>query len=153
MAKKSDGRFSSENQPKNRRTRGKVPRTLVLEALKRASSSEEEFWDLLISRAMGVKSSDDEESMPGDPMCMKEVLIRLAPIHKPTLPEINFEFDEDAGPLIQATQVLKAAADGVMPPDVAQIFITSIASMMKIEEVTTMADRLTAIEKALKIDG
>lgn len=153
MTVKNGGKFSKENQPKIRGKRSKEARTFVLEALKRASSSEDGFWDLLIARAIGVKATPDSEAQASDPICMKEVLMRLAPLHKPTLPKIEFEFDEDADPLTQAGQVLKAAADGVMPPDVAHIFVSSISSMMKIEEITDISKRLTDIEKALKIDA
>jgi hypothetical protein len=87
------------------------------------------------------------------PMLSKELLSKSYPSLKSTMPVVDFEFNESATPSIQASQILKAASDGAIPPDVAQIFISSIASMMKIEEVTEIAARLTEIEKALGLNN
>ena len=135
--------FTSENQPESRNSRGKSPKTKILEALKRLAKTEDEFWDLLVMRALD----------PEDNIALKEVLARLSPAKKATMPKIEFEFDANATPSIQASQILAAASDGIIPPDIAQIFISSIASMMKIEEVTEIANRLTAIEKELGLNG
>ena len=135
--------FTSENQPESRNGRGKSPKTKILEALKRSAKTEDEFWDVLVARALD----------PEDSIALKEVLARLSPTKKATMPKIEFEFDANATPSIQASQILAAASDGIIPPDVAQVFIASIASMMKIEEVTEIANRLTAIEKELGLNG
>ena len=138
-----DTQFSSDNQPNEKNRRGKSPKTKILEALRRSSKTEDDFWDALVMRALG----------PDDPIALREVLARLSPTKKATMPKIEFEFDANATPSIQASQILKAASDGIIPPDVAQVFITCIASTMKIEEVTEIADRLTAIEKELGLNG
>ena len=83
----------------------------------------------------------------------KELLNKSYPSLKSTMPLVEFEFLIDSKPIEQANQILKAASDGIIPPDIAQIFISSIASMIKIEEVTEISERLTVIEKALKIDA
>jgi len=70
---------------------------------------------------------------------------------KPTLGNVEFEFDKDAAPHIQASQVMKAAASGNIAPDVANMFISSIASMLKIDEVTELQKRIDALEKALNV--
>ena len=92
--------------------------------------------------------SDNASGMLG-----KELLSKSYPSLKSTMPLVGFEFEESATPSKQASQVLKAASDGFIPPDVAQIFISSIASMMKIDEITVIADRLSAIEKELGLNG
>jgi len=83
----------------------------------------------------------------------KELLSKSYPSLKSTMPSVEFDFSTDAKPSEQANQILKAASSGIIPPDVAQVFISSIASMMKIEEVTEIANRLTAIEKELGLNG
>ena len=65
------------------------------------------------------------------------------------MPMVDFEFDENASPNVQASQVMKAVSDGLIAPDSGQMFISSIASMLKIEEVTEIKDRLDKIEEAL----
>lgn len=68
---------------------------------------------------------------------------------KPTLGNVEFDFDEAAEPHEQASQVMAAAAKGEIAPDVAQMFVGSIANMLKINEITEIRDRLEQIEKQL----
>ena len=138
-----DHLFSSEKQPSKRKTRGPSPRTQIINALRRASKTENEFWDMVVTRALD----------PDDNLVIKEIISRLAPPNKATLPTIEFNFTAKATPIVQAGEILKAASDGIMAPDVAQVFISSIASMMKIDEVTEIANRLTDIEKALGVNN
>lgn len=86
-------------------------------------------------------------------LCLKLLADKGWSSIKPTMEYVEFTFDEEALPHQQASQVMKAAAEGQIPPDVAQSFITSIASMLKIEEVTELKGRLTEIEKALGISN
>lgn len=129
-------RFDSDNQPSQRRGRGKSERTKILEAMGRASESEDSFYDMLIVSAFN----------PEDSFAKSELLKRMAPLKKPTMPEVEFEFDEGAKPHVQASQIMKAAADGLIPPDIANTFVSSIASMMKIQEITDLEERLKALE-------
>ena len=69
------------------------------------------------------------------------------------MPLVEFDFNIESTPVQQANQILDAASKGLIPPDVAQVFITTIASMMRIEEITDISNRLSDIEKALKIDA
>ena len=68
---------------------------------------------------------------------------------KQTSELVNFDFDEGALPHIQATQVLKAASDGIIPPDIANTFISAIKSMIDIEEYTALKDRIEKLEAVL----
>ena len=97
------------------------------------------------------RAFDSEDA--ASPMLSKELLSKSYPSLKSTMPTVNFNFTVKATASEQANEIIKAASEGVIPPDVAQIFITSLASMMKIEEVTEIANRLTEIEKALGISN
>jgi hypothetical protein len=132
-------KFSSKNQPEGRKKRGKSERTKILDAMKRAGSSEEAFYDLLVKRALN----------PDDAFGMGELLKRIAPMPKATMPLVEFEFDEKAKPIDQAAQIMKASAEGLIPPDVANIFVSSVASMLKIEEITELQKRIESIEEQL----
>ena len=68
---------------------------------------------------------------------------------KPTMERVEFEFDSTSTPDKQASQVLEAASKGLISPDVANMFIDSISKMLKIDEITTIKNRLEAIENAL----
>ena len=69
---------------------------------------------------------------------------------KPTLGNVEFEFDGEASPSKQAAQVMSAAANGTLAPDIANMFVSSIASMLKIEEVTALRDEVDEIKAILK---
>lgn len=146
--------FSRENQPSKKA--GKSFKTKLLDAVRaesligsRPSDSLETAETLYITHmAKRAFDVDDQASAT----LSKELLSKSYASLKSTMPEIQFDFDPDSKPSDQASQILKAAADGLMPPDVAQIFISSIASMMKIEEVTELAKRLEAIEKQLGVN-
>ena len=145
--------FSSENQPKKR---GKAFKTKLMDAIKRDSllvgiteaSSDEKAEAAFISH-WATRAFDPEDK--DNATLLKGLGDKAYSSLKSTMPTVNFKFSVKATPTIQANEIIKAAAEGIIPPDVAQIFISSIASMMKIEEVTEIAKRLTEIEKALGI--
>jgi len=72
---------------------------------------------------------------------------------KPTVPVVQFDFKAGATPSEQAAQIISEAARGKIAPDVAQMFISSISSMLRIEELTEIAARLDEIEKMMDISG
>lgn len=131
--------FDETNQPKERKPRGKSERTKILEAMKREGKSEEGFYDLMVRKAHDTE----------DNFSFGEMLKRLSPIPKQTLPKVEFEFDDKAIPAVQAAQVLKASSSGLIAPDIANQFITSIASMLKIEEVTLIRKEIDEIKSIL----
>jgi hypothetical protein len=69
---------------------------------------------------------------------------------KPTLGNVEFDFDVMATPSKQASQVMAAAAKGDIAPDIANLFVSSIASMLKIEEVTSLREEVDEIKAILK---
>ena len=131
---KSSTTFSKDSQPV--KGRGKSTRTKILEAFERLGKTEDGFYDLLTEKAFN----------PEDSFTFKELLNRMAPIPKATSPLVEFDFDENASAHIQATQVIKAMADGKVPSDIGNLFVNSIQAMLKIQEVTDIDDRLKAIE-------
>lgn len=132
--------FGKDNQPK--KGRGKSERTKLLEAMERHGKTEEDFYDLLMERAF---NTDDN-------FTFKELLSRLSPIAKATSPLITFKFNPKGKPHNQAKQALAAAANGEIPTDLANMFISSISSMLNIQEKTDFELRLKAIEDASKQD-
>ena len=137
--KVNKGRFSSENQPKKRK--GKSERTKFIEALQRRNSSEEEFYDSLVSKAM------DEDS----PIAISEILKRVSPIPKQVAPAIEFDLDKDAKPHQKAEQILDAISTGQIPPDIGSTLISSIKAFVDIEEFTELKRRIEKLEEKLTI--
>ena len=137
MGDKNKTTFSSNNQPVSRR--GKAERTKILEALKRSGKTEDDFYDHLVARAL------DSE----DTFALREILNRFSPLKKSVLPDVEFEFDKLGSPTQQAAQILDATSSGVIPPDIALIFIQSIKSALDIEQATDLKERVDALEAML----
>jgi hypothetical protein len=132
--------FSSENQPTERKPRGPSERTKILKAFKDAGKTEDGFYKLLVERA------HDKE----DNFSFGELLKRISPIPKSTSPMVKFDFPKDAEPHIQANYTLSAVAAGIIPGDIAALFIQSIKAMNDIEEHTSLKERIDNLEKALQ---
>lgn len=135
---KSSTTFSKDKQPP--KGRGKSERTKILEAMERAGSTEEEFYDSLLLRSLDVE----------DNFGFKEMLNRMSPIPKAVAPLYEFEFDENGTPYNKSCQVLKAMADGKLPSDIGAMFINGIQSMLKIQEVTELERMIKDLEERAK---
>jgi hypothetical protein len=141
---KSKTSFSKENQPakgSGQGKHGKYKRTLFLEALKRQSRTEEDFYDLMVERAF----------QEGDIYASKELLSRLYPVPKATMPLVNFEFPKGAKPHEQAASVLEAIAGGEIPSDIGSVFMQAIKVMIDIDEYTDLKERIRSIEESLGV--
>lgn len=135
-------------------SRGKAKKTLMIDAIRAVcDGGEEEFLQKVVAIGLGgwtKPDKKDEEPIFQQPnqVLLSLALNRIEPPLKPVSPMVDFAFDPKSKPHEQATQVLSAAADGVISPDVAKMFIESIATMLKIQEITDFEDRLKAIEDA-----
>lgn len=125
--------------------RGKGKQSLMLEAVRAVCGSEQEFLKSVIAIGLG---SIDGESSP-NPVLLTLALNRIEPPLKSVAPLVKFDFDSNAKPHEQANQVLIAIADGLIAPDIGQMFIGSIKSMIDIEEYTALKERIEKLEKAL----
>lgn len=132
-----DTKFSSTNQPK--KGRGRSERTKFIEAMKRRGQTEEEFYDLVLEKAM------DEDS----PIAISEVLRRISPVPKAVAPSIEFSLDKSATPHEKASQILDAISTGEVPPDIGVMLIQSIKAFVDIEEFTELKKRIEKLEEVL----
>ena len=62
---------------------------------------------------------------------------------------MEFEFDKNSKPHEQASQILQAVSNGQIAPDIGQMFVGSIKSMIDIEEYTDLKERIEKLERAL----
>ena len=122
--------------------RGKSERSKILDAMKRQGRDEDGFYDLLIIKAHDVE----------DNFTFKELLIRMSPVPKSVSPMYEFPFDEKGSHHKQSLQIVKAISNGKIPSDVGNNIITSISSMLNIQEKTDFEERLRAIEDASEQD-
>lgn len=159
---KGRGGFSSDHQPANRGRRGKDKRTLLLEAimetvnattegslkdihLRDKDEAEKLFNMTLVSRAMNRNDS-------ASAALMKEMLDRLHPTNKATLPAIEFPFRENGSASEKIEDVQAAVADGTLPVDMGNTMVNMIVAGIKVFEVTELAERLARIEEMLNKD-
>jgi|GEM_PF-2040360 hypothetical protein len=135
-------RFSADRQPTRRR--GKDQRTKILEAIKEQTKlNEKGFYKKVAERAL----------TDGDTLMMKELLTRVAPAAKPVAPSVQFDFPENGTPVEQVDAVLRAVAAGKVSPDVGQQLVAIIRGKLDVLELSELADRLAAVEKALEAQG
>lgn len=76
---------------------------------------------------------------------------KIIPNLKAVAPMVEFEFNGEEKPHIQAAQVMVAISLGQIPPDIGGMFISSIKYMIDIEEYTDLKSRIESIEKSLNI--
>lgn len=152
---KSSTTFDKDNRPI--RGRGKSFKSKLLDVIREESligatpkTSKEDAERIYLTH-FAKRAFDVDDS--ASPTLSKELLNKSYPSLKSTMPLVEFDFNIESTPVQQANQILDAASKGLIPPDVAQVFITTIASMMRIEEITDISNRLSDIEKALKIDA
>lgn len=156
---KDDGQITPDKR-KDMPPRGKGKQTVILDAIKEKcllglndestrGESEKAIFGFMAESAF----NPSDETAAISTACLNHLMKKGWPDVKATSPCIEFDFDRDAKPHMQASQVMKAAADGLIPPDIANMFVSSIASMIKIEEVTEISRRLEEIEKALGVSN
>lgn len=136
--------FTKDNQPDPaKKKRGKDHRTLMLDALKRNSISEDEFWDRVIKTAMSEDENLNQRAM------IQEVMIRLSPIPKSVAPTYEFDWDNAASPADKIDRLVEAVSNGDIPADIANMLASTIKSGMDVREVTELAERMAALEKLI----
>lgn len=156
MAKSSTTLKAGDNLP----ARGKSNRTRILNGIRQAAvmgvsdintegKSDSEIRELIEEKFWQYVATQSVVDEKNGPMLIKAMLDKGWSSMKPTLGSVEFDFDEKAEPHEQASQVMAAAAKGEIAPDVAQMFVASIANMLKINEITEIRERLEQIEKQL----
>ena len=84
----------------------------------------------------------------GDMSAAKIVMDRLVPSFKSTAATIHLAIPDEATPLEIAREILTATASGNLNPDTASQLITAIGTVCRIEEIDSLRNRISALEKA-----
>jgi len=142
--KKKTTKFTSDNQPKNRKGRGKSPRTLIIDALKAQSKNETEFWSAVVQKALFGGPDGD-----GDSQMMTLVAKKLFPDPKATLPSYSIKWPKNGSRLEKADAIWESAAQGDLPIDAAKMFLDGLADTAKVEEIDVLSRRIADIEAQL----
>lgn len=144
--------FTSDNQPDpSKKKRGPSKKTLFRNALEANGSSEVEFYELMVKESLDALKSPERFIKGFHNDMMKEILARLIPPDKTTLPKYEIEGFVDAKTEVDRMDcIINACATGGVPPDIAKIFTDLMRYRMEILEITELRDRLEKIEDSLK---
>lgn len=144
--------FGKDNQPKNRKPRGRDKRTLILEALERQGVTEDGFYDRLVIEALGLcgEDADDSEARKVNQVAFTELWKRFHPVPKPVAPTVEFDYPKDGTLLEKAQSIELGIAEGIIPPDIGMGLIQTLSNVAKVEEVTEIKDRLERLEELLE---
>lgn len=150
------------NKRKDMPSRGKGKKSLMLEAIKSVCGDEQDFLKQVVAIGLGgwtqpEQKEDEEPQEPvfqnPNPMLLNMVLNRIEPPLKAISPMVEFDFNPNAKPHEQAGDIMNAVAEGKIPPDIGQMFVSSIKAMIDIEEYTDLKERIENIEKALGVSS
>jgi hypothetical protein len=125
--------------------RGKGKKSMMLAAIREVCGSEQEFLAHVVKAGIGDMHND----IAPNPTLLTLALNRIEPPLKAIAPMVEFDFDPKAKPHEQASQILKAVSNSYIAPDIGQMFIASIKSMIDIEEYTDLKNRIEKLEKVL----
>lgn len=98
---------------------GRQPGTGVAQRL--TAAIEGDLQDVISAMVIAAKN--------GDTAAAKLLLDRCAPPLKPVCPPVRFDLDPEATPRQQAAAVMRATADGLLPPDLAASILSALASI------------------------
>lgn len=136
--------------------RGRAIKTLMLEAIREESllsltpKSTREDAEKAYLKHIAKRAFNPED--PASPTLIKTLMDKSYPSIKATMPTYDFEFDVNAKPMEQASQIIKASSTGQIPPDVASVFVQSIKNMIDIEEYTDLKERIEKLEAIINGD-
>lgn len=130
-------KFSSTNQPENRRDKTRMNR--LKDALKRKGYSEEDFYDKIVEMAY----ENEDVNM------LREILIRFYPIPKSVSPEIKFHYPKEGTAIEKVNAVIVGVADGEIPTDLGKMITDMIKTSVDVHESTELAERLEKLEELL----
>lgn len=147
--KKNKGQF---DKGKNN-IRGRSKRTLILESIREHAyfslpedstpeQAEKAFFSELLKRAV---DPDDGASST----CLRLLTERGWSALKPTNDLVEFEFRKDGTAVDKVNDLLAAVSEGVLPPDIGVMLISSIKSALDVEVNTDLKERIAKLEEML----
>lgn len=156
MANKKPENQITPDSRKGMKPRGKSKRSLILDSIiekglleVNTGASREEAEKAVFGFMAESAFNPSPDTAVVSNACLNHLMNKGWASVKPSAECIEYEFNENSKPHEQAAQILKGVSDGVIPPDIGSNMISSIASMLKITEVTELQDRIDALEAAL----
>ena len=95
------------------------------------------------------RAFDKEEQ--GSGVLLKELLNKSYPSIKAVMPEFTFDYEVTESPVDQVNQIIFAASQGKIPPDVVIIFLQAVKAATDIEVATELKERIEKLEALLNV--
>lgn len=144
--------FGPDNKPTGRAPRGPQFRTLLLEALKTVKyqttdpATGERIEQTLTEAAFIQRGI---EMAMKDPSMYRDILARLIPYSRPTMPQVQFDFDPDWTPNERIDAIMKSVAAGEIAVDVAHSLIDIFKKGAEVQEISGILERLADLEQKI----
>lgn len=116
----------------------------------RPQSASAALREQLAVQGESVAAKVVELALQGDVAACRLVLERLAPPLKAQAAPVQVDMPRPENVAEAAAAILKAAAAGEMPPDVAAQLVGAVGTLARVVETAEVRERLEAIETALK---
>jgi hypothetical protein len=91
-----------------------------------------------------------DAALAGDLHAAKLVLDRISPPLKAQAAPVLLNLPSPENATGTAAAIIRAAADGEIPPDVATQLVGAVGTLARIIEIDELKDRLEALERAIK---
>lgn len=132
-SRKSDGTFAkgTSGNPRGR------PRSEAVEVRRKLM----EYADDVIQRVI-------ESAQQGDMTACRLILDRIVPALKPSAAVTVLDIPDDTTMTDAAKAIMRSAAEGSLPPDIAAQLIAALGNVAKVAEIDEIERRLTELEEA-----
>lgn len=91
-----------------------------------------------------------DAALAGDLQAAKLVLDRISPPLKAQAAPILLDLPRPENATGTAAAIIRAAADGELPPDIAAQLVAAVGTLARIIEIDELKDRLESLERAIK---
>ncbi len=91
-----------------------------------------------------------ELAKDGDLQALKVCVDRLCPPMKAQAAPVQVDLPETESITDMASAFIKAAADGLLPPDVAAQLVSAVGTLARVVEIDELKERLAALERSVK---
>lgn len=140
--------FTKDRPGPGRSPRGPQFRTLLLQALKTVKYPEINENGEKVERTLTEERFIQKgiEMAMHDPSMYRDILARLIPYTRPTMPNVQFDFDPAWTPNERIDAIMKAVSAGDIAVDVAHALIDIFKKGAEVQEISGILERLTELE-------
>lgn len=140
--------FTKDRPGPGRAPRGPQFRTLLLQALKTVKYTTRDENGEPVEHTLTEEKFIQKgiEMALHDPSMYRDILARLIPYSRPTMPNVQFDFDPEWTPNERIDAIMKGVAAGEIAVDVAHSLIDIFKKGAEVQEISGILERLAELE-------